>query len=286
MKTFLTIFTPTYNRAYILPKLYGSLKTQTNKNFVWHIVDDGSSDETKMLVQKFQNENQIEIQYFFQENKGKHFAVNQGLKRTETEFFCVIDSDDYLAENAVEEMELLSYKIKKNDQIAGFTFIRFSEKINYDKAKYGKNEWISSRRINYEWEFPGEMIFCIKTNVHQQFYFPEFEGEKFCPESLILRRIERQFKILVTDKVLAFGDYLEDGLMNNYYQLLLKSPKSSLLNIKERFQDEISPEEKSNLVKTYWDIASKTKQSFFTKFFGINPFLILNFLINKKLKHQ
>ncbi|MFC4164717.1 glycosyltransferase family A protein [Epilithonimonas zeae] len=286
MKTFLTIFTPTYNRAYILPKLYESLKTQTNKNFVWHIVDDGSSDETKMLVQNFQNEDQIEIQYFFQENMGKHFAVNQGLKKTETEFFCVIDSDDYLAENAVEEMESLSHKIKKNDQIAGFTFIRFSEKINYDKAKYGKNEWISSRRINYEWEFPGEMIFCIKTNVHQQFYFPEFEGEKFCPESLILRRIERQFKILVTDKVLAFGDYLEDGLMNNYYQLLLKSPKSSLLNIKERFQDEISPEEKSNLVKTYWDIASKTKQPFFTKFFGINPFLILNFLINKKLKHQ
>lgn len=284
MQKFLTIFTPTFNRAFILPKLYNSLKNQVNQNFVWLIVDDGSSDETKNLVQGFQDENQIEIQYVFQENKGKHFAVNNGLRNTKTEFFCVIDSDDYLAENAIEEMELLSNKIENNNQIAGFTFIRFSEKINFDKEKYGRKEWIVSGRAEYDWEFPGEMIYCYKTKIHQQFYFPEFEGEKFCSESLIYRRIERKYKILFTDKVLAFGDYLEDGLMSNYYQLLLKNPKSSLLNIKERFQDQLSQEEKLNLAKTYWDIASKTNKTFVEKFFGINPFLILKVLINKRKK--
>lgn len=284
MQKFLTIFTPTFNRAYILPKLYNSLKNQTNKNFIWLIVDDGSSDETKTLVQEFKNQNQFEIQYFFQENKGKHFAVNNGLRNTETDFFSVIDSDDYLAGNAVEEMENLSNKIKNNDQIAGFTFIRFSEKTVFDKEKYGKKEWVVSGRAKYDWELPGEMIYCYKTKIHQQFYFPEFEGEKFCSESLIYRRIERKYKILFTDKVLAFGDYLEDGLMNNYYQLLLKNPKSSLLNIKERFQDELSAEEKLNQAKTYWDIASKTNRPFTEKFFGINPFLVLKVLINKHKK--
>ncbi len=284
MQKFLTIFTPTYNRAYILPKLYNSLKGQINKNFVWLIVDDGSSDETKTLVQEFQNENYIEIHYIFQENKGKHFAVNKGLRNTRTEFFCVIDSDDYLAENAVEQMEILSGKIENDNQIAGFTFIRFSEKTNFDSGKYGKKEWIVSGRAEYDWEFPGEMIYCYKTAIHQQFCFPEFEGEKFCPESLVYRRIERRFKILFTDKVLAYGDYLEDGLMSNYYQLLLKNPRSSLLNIKERFQDRLSKEEKLNLAKTYWDIASKTNRPFLEKFFGISPFLILKVLINKHKK--
>ncbi|UQB67755.1 glycosyltransferase family A protein [Epilithonimonas zeae] len=279
-----TIFTPTFNRAYILSKLYNSLKNQTNKNFIWSIVDDGSSDETKTLVQEFQNENLFEVQYTFQENKGKHFAVNNGLRNTKTEFFCVIDSDDYLAENAIEEMDSLSDKIKRDYQIAGFTFIRFSDNIDFDKEKYGKKEWIVSGRATYDWEFPGEMIYCYKTKIHQQFYFPEFEGEKFCSESLIYRRIERKYKILFTDKVLAFGDYLQDGLMKNYYQLLLKNPQSSLLNIKERFQDKLSPEEKLSQAKTYWDIASKTNISFLEKFFRINPFLILKVLINKHKK--
>jgi glycosyltransferase involved in cell wall biosynthesis len=284
MQKFVTIFTPTFNRAYILSKLYDSLKNQANKSFVWLIVDDGSSDETKNLVQQFQNESQIEIRYIFQENKGKHIAVNNGLRNTKTEFFCVVDSDDYLTENAVEEMEILSNKIKNDKQIAGFTFIRFSEKTDFDKEKYGKKEWIVSGRAEYDWEFPGEMIYCYKTKIHQQFYFPEVAGEKFCSESLVYRRIERKYKVLFTDYVLAFGDYLEDGLMNNYYQLLLKNPKSSLLNIKERFQDKLSESERMSLANTYWDIASKTKQSFIVRFFGINPVFIFRSRINKGKK--
>lgn len=286
MQKFLTIFTPTYNRAFILPKLYESLKNQTDQNFVWLVVDDGSTDETKVLVREFQKENKIEIRYVFQENKGKHFAVNSGLRQTETEFFCVIDSDDFLAENAVGEMKILSEKISGKDDTAGFTFIRFSQNTNFDPLKYGSKEWLSEKKIIYDWEFPGEMIFCLKTKIYQQFYFPEFSGEKFCPESLVLRRIERKFKILVTDKVLAFGEYLEDGLMKNFYQLLLKSPKSSLLNIRERLKGDLFEDEKKQLAKSYWDIVFKTKQPKINAFISFPVFLSLPVLLkklNKKL---
>lgn len=281
MKKFLTIFTPTYNRAYILPKLYKSLVAQTNKNFVWLIVDDGSSDGTEALIQSFKSENLIEIEYLYQENKGKHFAINNGIKNTDTDFFIVIDSDDFITENAVAEMEILAAKIQDDQQIAGFTILYFPTKTPYDKEKYGKKEWISNGKVVYDWEFQGEMIFGFKTAIHKQFLFPEFEGEKFCAESLVLRRIERQYKILCTDKVLAFGDYLEDGLSSKFYQLILKNPKGSLLNIKERFKDPLSKQEKHELAKTYWDVASKTNQDFSVKFFGISPFLILNVLVNK-----
>lgn len=284
MEKFLTIFTPTYNRAYILPKLYESLVKQSDKNFIWLIVDDGSSDHTKNIIDVFKKENKIEIQYIFQENKGKHFAVNNGLRNTKTAFFSVIDSDDFLAEHAIAEMKILSEKIEEKPEVAGFTFIRFSEKTEFDREKYGKKEWLVSGSATYDWEFPGEMVYCFKTKIHQQFYFPEFPGEKFCPESLVLRRIERKFKILFTDKVLAFGDYLEDGLMSNYYQLLIKNPKSTLLNIKEKLQDKVTPDQKMDLAKNYWDIASKSQSPFIEKFFGISPFLILKVLINKYTK--
>lgn len=280
-KKFLTIFTPTYNRAYTLPKLYQSLVAQTDKNFVWLIVDDGSSDGTEKLVQSFVNEELIEIKYLYQENKGKHFAINNGLKNTDTDFFIVIDSDDFIAENAVSEMKVLSEKIAKDPNIAAFTIMYFPTETPYDKDKYGRTEWISEGKIVYDWEFQGEMIFGFKTEIHKKFLFPEFAGEKFCAESLVLRRIERQYKVLATDKVLAFGNYLDDGLSSNFYKLLLNNPKGSLLNIKERFKDQLTEAEKHELAKTYWDIASKTKQDFKEKFFGISPFLILNVLFNK-----
>ncbi|MCG2792773.1 MAG: glycosyltransferase family 2 protein [Weeksellaceae bacterium] len=284
MLEFLTILTPSYNRAYILPKLYQSLVNQNNKEFIWLIVDDGSSDGTQELVETFRQENKIEIQYIFQENKGKHFAVNKGLKMAKTDFLAVIDSDDFIAENAIAEMRILVDKIKKDDEIAGFTFIRFSEHANFVTEKYGKKEWLVSGAPTYEWEISGEMIYCFKTDIHKKFLFPEFEGEKFCAESLILRRIERKYKILFTDKVLAYGDYLDDGLTRNYYQLLLNNPKASLLNIKERFQDSMGKNEKLGLAKEYWDIASKSGTSFKTKFFGISPFLIMKVLFNKLRK--
>ena len=87
MKPILTIFTPTYNRAYILPKLYESLIKQTNKNFIWLIVDDGSDDNTEDIIKKWKEENYIDIEYIKQHNQGKHIAHNTGVDNCKTELF-------------------------------------------------------------------------------------------------------------------------------------------------------------------------------------------------------
>ena len=87
----LTIFTPTYNRAQTLPRLYDSLKRQTNKNFVWLIVDDGSEDNTKSLVDAWTEEKLMEIKYIYQQNSGKMQAHNCGVDNTETELFLCVD---------------------------------------------------------------------------------------------------------------------------------------------------------------------------------------------------
>ena len=66
----ITILTPSYNRAHTLTRLFESLIQQSNQNFEWLIVDDGSHDKTFDLVSDFIGKNKINIKYFFQENKG------------------------------------------------------------------------------------------------------------------------------------------------------------------------------------------------------------------------
>jgi len=98
----ITVFTPTYNRAYILNRLYESLKKQSSKSFLWLIIDDGSTDNTEELVNAWIRENIIEIRYYKQENGGKQRAHNKAVELCDTELFICVDSDDYLTENAIE----------------------------------------------------------------------------------------------------------------------------------------------------------------------------------------
>ena len=114
MKT-LTVFTPSYNRAYTLHKCYESLLRQTSKDFTWLIIDDGSSDNTKELVDSWINENKIEINYIYQENQGMHGAHNTAYKNIKTELNVCIDSDDYMPDDAVKKIISFWNKNKRSD---------------------------------------------------------------------------------------------------------------------------------------------------------------------------
>ncbi len=104
MPPILTVFTPTYNRAFTLHLCYESLKRQSCKDFVWLIIDDGSSDNTRELVNSWIAENTVSIQYYYQENQGMHGAHNAAYERIETELNVCIDSDDYMADHAIEKI--------------------------------------------------------------------------------------------------------------------------------------------------------------------------------------
>ena len=109
-----TIFTPAYNRGDTLSRLYESLKKQSNKSFQWVVVDDGSVDNTRELIESWKKENILNIIYVYQENSGKMRAINRGVEFAEGEFFFIVDSDDYITEDAVETIILEGEKLPKN----------------------------------------------------------------------------------------------------------------------------------------------------------------------------
>ncbi|MBB3185990.1 glycosyltransferase family A protein [Microbacter margulisiae] len=116
-----TIFTPTFNRITTLPRLYESIKAQTYKNFSWLIIDDGSTDNTQELVQKWIEENVISIQYIYKENGGKHTALQLALECIESKYIEMIDSDDMFTSTAMETFEMAWKNIEMKgleDQIA------------------------------------------------------------------------------------------------------------------------------------------------------------------------
>ena len=277
---FITVFTPTYNRAYALPKLFESLRRQTLGNFEWVVVDDGSSDDTEHLLSKLTIDADFPIKYFKQENGGKHIAINKGMELASGNYFLTIDSDDFLADNAIEKCFELSEKIEQQSGFAAFSFIRFSECTPYDEKNYGKKEW--TKNHTYKWEFKGEMVFAYKTDAIKKYRFPVFKDEKFCQEAVQILPFMRDYKVLFTDNVLAFGEYLEDGLSSNIYSRLLANPRYAMLSIKEKILSYGTDEQKLQMAKSYWDIAQKSKHiSWGEKLTGLPAMWTMKVFLNK-----
>lgn len=240
----LTIFTPTYNRAYTLPKLFESLKSQTSKDFEWLIVDDGSADETETLIRDYrlqvadcsQKNQGFEIRYFKQENGGKHRAINRGLKEARGELFFIVDSDDFLAPDAVEWIGREFEAIRDDERFAGLSGIRITpdgKKIGGDKD-FGTIDAtaLEIRRVHH---VQGDLAEMFKTSVLRKYPFLEVEGERFCPEALVWNRIALRYMLRFVHKGIYVCDYLPDGLTAKIVQIRHRSPLASMTFYAELF---------------------------------------------------
>ena len=279
-----TVFTPTYNRSHLLQRLFESLCSQTVRNFEWLIIDDGSTDDTEKVVAVFEEKADFPVRYIKQKNQGKHIAINTAVENAKGKWYLPIDSDDFLANNALEICQDLALETNGN-QFGGFTFIRAPEELVEKKQENIIQKWTEYN--SYHWEFAGEMMYVFKMDVIKKYPFPVFEHEKFCQESVQIIPIVKNYEILFTDHILAYGEYLEDGLSQNLYQRLLKNPQYSMLALKTKLAVAKTQDEKKMLAKNYWDIALKTGQSKIKTFFNFPMFLNLSYIkyrIQKKIK--
>ena len=243
MKT-LTIFTPTYNRAYILPKLYESLCKQTSMDFLWLIVDDGSTDNTKLLVDKWKANNKLDIQYYYQSNKGKMQAHNLGVENTNTELFLCVDSDDTLEMFSVETIVSFWNSIKKVDNICGIIGPRKMLNSKYDAQSLIPNNLHFSTMANlYRTGFRGETAIVFITKILKQYKFPQIKDEKFIPEDYIYCQLDDRYVYAILRSYTIDCDYRDDGYTKNSAKIMVNNPKGFLLYYQEKIKRAVSLKE-------------------------------------------
>lgn len=231
----LTIFTPTYNRAHILGRLYESLKNQDCSDFAWLIVDDGSDDNTEELVQRWQVENKVSISYHRQENSGKSQAHNKGVELTQTELFVCVDSDDFLTSDAVSEIKAIWSNNQESD--TGILFGKKSEEQKvtiFPRAELLKESRTTLRDAYDKYGLRGDTMLVFRTSTIKRFYFPKFDDEKFVPEAYLYDLIDQCGSLIVCNKYLYVCEYLQDGYTNNMARLLANNPHGYLAFIRQR----------------------------------------------------
>ncbi|WP_298392027.1 glycosyltransferase family 2 protein [Flavobacterium sp.] len=227
MKT-LTVFTPAFNRAHLLPRLYESLCNQTHMDFEWLVVDDGSTDDTKALVAGWILEQKIAITYIYQENQGMHGAHNTAYKAIKTVLNTCIDSDDYMRLNAVE-LILTKWKSIDQKKYAGIIGLDALESGAIIGSKF-TTEYTTLEDF-YINGGTGDKKLVYRTDVITSYPdYPIFEGERYVGLGTKYLFVDKDYEMATLNEVLVTVDYQITGSSNTMFYQYLKYPKGFIYN--------------------------------------------------------
>ena len=268
----ITVFTPTYNRGYLLNRLYQSLCRQNYKEFEWIIVDDGSLDDTSSIVNIIQDKHpcgDFSIVYYKKENGGKHTAVNTGLQKANGDLFFIADSDDILPPNALHTVAEVWEQTKYDNSIGGICGFDgdindgsiigtgFPEEVhllNIELSNHINIGYIdaTTRDVRFKLKVDGDMKEVFRTSVLREFPFPEINGERFCPEVLVWNRIASKYKLRHINKIIYLVEYQQDGITSAITRSRMNSPIASTMTYAEMLDYNISLKWKIRSAINYW----------------------------------
>lgn len=231
----LTVFTPTYNRAYILNKLYRSLLRQTFRDYEWLIIDDGSADNTEELVAGWMKENNdFPIRYYKQPNGGKCRAINRALELAEGELFLVIDSDDYLTDDALEKIDRWEKALPMSERYCGVSGNLGTSVEKTANTQFPDGYYDGSLLDRYK-NVDGERAFAFYTDIHRRYLYPIFDEERFMTEAVAYNRMAHDgYKMRFYNDVICVYEYLDDGLTKAGDSLFLRNPRGYGLWLREK----------------------------------------------------
>lgn len=289
----ITVITPTYNRKHTISKCYDSLINQTNKDFEWLVVDDGSIDNTKKTIDKFKKENKIDIKYIYKENGGKHTALNVGIKKAKGDLVLILDSDDYLRNDAIELVYKYWKKYHKNKKLCGMTFLRKLSNPFYKDKMF--EECVSNMiEFKYNNNYLADMCEVMRTDVLKKYPYPEFEKERFLSEVIVTGEIAKKYDTAYIPIEIYYTEYLDDGLSKNWFRLVVNNPLGARANnimfMDKRFKFSIRLKN-CIMFNVFSFIAHKkiikeTKMKFFAVLFYIPSFLVALYLKKKYKKEK
>ena len=238
----ITVFTPTYNRAYIIENLYRSLQRQTFRDFEWLIVDDGSSDNTEEVIAAWQREgNDFPIRYYKKENGGKCRAINYGVDRAEGELFFNVDSDDYLLDDALEKVDRWERELPKNGKFCGVVGNLGTSPTETPNTPWPGPYRDASLLERYpeacEHPIDGERAWVFYTEFQKKYKYPEFEGENFITPAVTWNRMAHDgYLVRIYDDIIWVYEYQPDGLTASGSSRFINRPQGHGLWLREKSQ--------------------------------------------------
>lgn len=222
---FVTVLTPTYNRAHTLPRVYESLVKQSFKDFEWLIIDDGSSDGTRELIDTYKAAASFSIRYYYKENGGRHTALNYALDKISSEYVINLDSDDALTDNALQLVYNAWKSIPPQDSdrfwcVSGRCIEASSRRMIGKLYPFHINLLTGRAQHKEIQKYPGEKSCCRKAAILREFPFPEFSDTKFVSEGMVWEKINKYYDQFCTNDVFRIyytdsNDSLTSGNMHS-----------------------------------------------------------------------
>lgn len=238
----ISILTPTYNRANLLKNLYKSILencTNCNLQVEWLIMDDGSKDETKLMVERFISDKKLEIKYFYQENSGKMQALNKLVQKCNGDFIIECDSDDYFSNNAFETIEKAIEKDKNLENIYALVFLKYDQNGNNMGNKFPENEYESKMFDLYFKEGTiGEKALVFNSNIRKKYKYELENKEKFITEARLYHKMDLKYNVKCFNKEIMICEYREDGYSKNLNDMFIKYPYGYFAYFKEMFDQD------------------------------------------------
>ena len=232
----ISILTPTYNRAELLKNLYNSIlkNIKFGLDIEWLIMDDGSTDDTKEIVQNFQDqlfkndinksdENVLEIKYFYQKNQGKMVAINKLVEESTGDYIIDCDSDDYFTDNAFEIIKKAIEENKEGKDIYGLCFLKFDQNGN-NMGNNFKNKKTTMFDLYFKEGETGEKAVLFKSDIRKKYKHELENGERFVTEARMYHKMDEKYKMICINKPIMICEYQDKGYTKNIVKQFKENP--------------------------------------------------------------
>ena len=278
----ISVLTATYNRANLLIKLYESILKNLNNDIEieWLIMDDGSTDETKNQVDKFIEENRIEIKYFFQENQGKMKAINNLTEKAQGDLIIECDSDDYFTDNA---FEIIKNAFEKNQNkmqdLYALCFLKYDQ-TGKNMGNFFRKDTSKMFDLYFKEGENGEKALVFNSQIRKQYKYELENSERFVTEARMFHKMDEKYSIICVNEPIMICEYQEEGYTRNINKQFTENPYGYFEYFKEILQKDmkgVSFNKRLYAIKHYILFATLTNQKNIVKYVtGIfNKILIL-----------
>ena len=223
----ISVLTTTYNRCDELEKLYTSLvvNAQSGVDFEWLIMDDGSTDKTKVNVQNYIKQNIIHIEYYHQKNQGKMAAINNLMEHVKGDICFTCDSDDQLTVNCMDIIKKHAKKLLNDETVYALLFLKKVNKKKISGKKFPEKDHRSDMfSLYFRENITGEKILVFKTAVRKKYRHELEADEKFVTEARMYHKMDLDFKMICFNTPVMVCEYQEGGYSKNISKQFKANP--------------------------------------------------------------